>query len=878
MKHRLHTATTFLLMSGFALHPAVLLSVIFCAAAITPTFGWQPAIDRPAPIPLLPLTSPTFPVPLPDVPLPGLTLPEVPTSISVRFPIDGGHVAIPPGERHSFMAFDIAASTALGKTIAKMQFIIVDGAGERILDVAVCGMGAAASISCGEAPRYTQRIDFGGRRSGAFTLSTQLMDSEDEVVSKVVSFGLMESKLQPVSTFVGKHPRLSPLPAIHFDHYNTSVTDLEAPSSDAELRLQNKYRGERLGRYIGRLGLCLNFMVDPNGHLLGFCGDPTGIWGKNKGIDFDLVLFNAANFNSMDTKKITNVKGPGNNACDAKESKKAPLNLGYFVMDNLGQVIYADQNNNIQFVRAQENDRGKLRLFETRPIPAAAKTIPGMPASFRLTADVHQIAQVMPDYTDGYWFTGTGSSEHAAFVGHIAADETIDFFYPFNQDHGVNELIENGIAMDNTGVYVLTDHALYKFEDTGAGGRLIYLHDYRRATTCKPGTIAHFGSGSTPTLVGDDLVAITDNADGRVNVVVLDRTNDEDSFGREICSVPVFSSGQSANENTLIGYHNSLFVQNWHGAPNKTNGKTDHMTPGLWRIDVASDRSGCSVVWRNDNVGATATARLSTKTGVIYMPIENWAANRLQLAFVDFHTGRETRERMELGRLNINYGPLRDAIADWKNIPSRNQILMMPIYVVPNGRLVQPVYGGMKIISDSEVRINVPRQGITLFPEEDRGGRARNFTAADNDLRSIELDDSASSLQVLSGTWEVCQRRDFLGWCLLVSATTPPSPINLRSFDLNNEISSLRPVTTPRSGITLFRDRGRRGLSHNFTEADRDLSQMRLNDKASSLEVHTGSWDVCRRKDFEDCVVVSTSVDDLRTIGLNDRITSLRPR
>ncbi len=178
---------------------------------------------------------------------------------------------------------------------------------------------------------------------------------------------------------------------------------------------------------------------------------------------------------------------------------------------------------------------------------------------------------------------------------------------------------------------------------------------------------------------------------------------------------------------------------------------------------------------------------------------------------------------------------------------------------------------------------NNATQGITLFSQTSLRNRGRNFTSGSQDLmrfgpdlREIGRDDSTSSLQVLSSNWEVCERRDFLGWCLVVQAG---QVINrLSDFSINNEISSLREITTPRTGLTLFKDRERQGLSRNFTDENRDLTQMNLNDQASSLAVHTGTWEVCRKKDFQDCVMVNANEDDLRTRGIDNRITSLRPR
>ena len=630
----------------------------------------------------------TLPVPA------GIEPQQAGTRIAVAFP-NTGDVVETGDSGASTQAFELSVTTAVSNTIQRFNFRVLHADGTIVLEKDVCGMGASSSPECGNNPRFSEAVDLSGAGGGTYRLAVQALDSEGDAVSRVVEFQIplravvtadaelagFDGELIPQRSLMARHPRLAPLPAIHFDHYNSSVTDFPTPDVTDDLTLTRKNRG----RSSRNLGLCLNFMVDPAGNLLGFCGDPDGLYGK-LGVEFHLALFNNDTLSTLDEMNITEVPGPGNNKCGGKEGKKAPLNLGYFVMDNLGRVIFSDKDNVMKFAGA---DRAGRKLVEFKTVDISRLEVPGMSASFRLAPKSHQVAQIMPDYDDGYWFTGGGKPEHAAFLGHLNSDDQIDFFYEFSLDHGVREKIENGVAIDATGIYVLTDFALYKFEDTGSGARRVFMHDYKRASSCKPGTIAHSGSGSTPTLLGNDLIAFTDNADGRVNVVVVDRRNRTPVASRLICEVPVFHEGQSANENSLIGYHNSVIVQNWYNAPNKTNGRTRRMQPGIWRVDVAPDRSSCAVKWANDAIGTTATARLSTTTGLIYMPIENWREDKLELAFVSFETGEEVRPRLRLGELD-------NRVID--KFPEANQILMMPIYALPDGRLVQPVYVGMRVV------------------------------------------------------------------------------------------------------------------------------------------------------------------------------------
>ena len=82
------------------------------------------------------------------------------------------------------------------------------------------------------------------------------------------------------------------------------------------------------------------------------------------------------------------------------------------------------------------------------------------------------------------------------------------------------ERIVNSFATDETGgVFIVSDHAMYRF-DSGRRGRprVTWRETYDRGSTQKPGQLSQ-GSGTTPTLVGRDLVVITDNADPRMRVV-----------------------------------------------------------------------------------------------------------------------------------------------------------------------------------------------------------------------------------------------------------------------------------------------------------------------------------------------------------------------
>ena len=120
-----------------------------------------------------------------------------------------------------------------------------------------------------------------------------------------------------------------------------------------------------------------------------------------------------------------------------------------------------------------------------------------------------KIISALPDWSGRLWFASTQRRRGDGRPGSGAV-----------RSRPLGEPIGNSFAVDETGgVYIVTDAALYRFE-AGADGapRRCWRETYENTGIQKPGQ-TEAGSGTTPTLMGDGLVAITDNADP-MNVVV----------------------------------------------------------------------------------------------------------------------------------------------------------------------------------------------------------------------------------------------------------------------------------------------------------------------------------------------------------------------
>jgi uncharacterized protein YcfJ len=79
--------------------------------------------------------------------------------------------------------------------------------------------------------------------------------------------------------------------------------------------------------------------------------------------------------------------------------------------------------------------------------------------------------------------------------------------------------------------------------------------------------------------------------------------------------------------------------------------------------------------------------------------------------------------------------------------------------------------------------------------------------------------------------------------------------------------------------ISLYQDDGWRGRVYAAGGAVPDLARVGFNDRASSVIVERGRWEVCDDANFRgNCMILRQgSYDSLRGMGMNDRISSLRP-
>jgi hypothetical protein len=211
------------------------------------------------------------------------------------------------------------------------------------------------------------------------------------------------------------------------------------------------------------------------------------------------------------------------------------------------------------------------------------------------------------------------------------------------------ERIENSLAVDETGgVYIVSDHALYRFD---AGWRsepvITWREAYDRGTRQKPGQFSQ-GSGTTPTLMGSELVAITDNADPYMQVLVYRRAA-QVAGPRLVTAVPVFGAYEGATENSLVATDRSIVVENnygYYGAGATTGGQATVL--GVSRVDIAGSGQG-AVVWTSAERVPSLITKASLATGLIYTYTKDpgpGTTDAWYFTAIDFHSGRTVWKRL----------------------------------------------------------------------------------------------------------------------------------------------------------------------------------------------------------------------------------------
>ena len=395
---------------------------------------------------------------------------------------------------------------------------------------------------------------------------------------------------QPIASFpVPQNPFLAPngRSNMHNDAYGTNAYSWSGPLGRKPVVTSALYGVDE----------CATLAFDSGGRIVGLCGELSGPV---------LRLINPSTLGV-----IAGMGLPGRKA-DPTVNPLSDLCGGtYFYLDQSNRVVVATTNRHIEVVADTGHSFVLQHTYDLSSV---------VPSDDCLIA-------LMPDWSGHVWFeTGNG------IVGELDPGPGIARTVQL-----AGEIIDNSFSVDETGgVYVVSDHAMYRFGLNDSGAPVItWRSPYDRGSVQKPGQLAQ-GSGTTPTLFGSNYVGITDNADPQMHVNVYDR-----STGQFVCSAPVFAPGASDTENSMVGVGNSLFVENNYGyqGPQSTAlGKTT--SPGIARVDVAG--GACSVAWTSQQIAPTSVPKASLANGLLYVYTKPAALleDAWYLTALDLRTGR----------------------------------------------------------------------------------------------------------------------------------------------------------------------------------------------------------------------------------------------
>ncbi len=282
----------------------------------------------------------------------------------------------------------------------------------------------------------------------------------------------------------------------------------------------------------------------------------------------------------------------------------------YFFLDNQERVVLVDSDQVLRVVAIDDTADGP-HFVEQESYDLVSYVTErdcfSDPDNLEPIGNCDAVTSVLPDWEGTYWW-----------VSRFGVVGTVD---PETGDVRTivldGEEIENSFAVGPDGVFIVSDHAMYSFRAADDGTpEVVWRETYNRSDDSRPGQISH-GSGSTPTLLGSDLVAIGSGADP-IEVVVMHRASEVEGE-RTLCTVPVFERGASASENSPIGVDSSVIIQNTFGYQNMTTLEGGLSVPGgLVRVDIDRDAGSCSIAWESGVPAPSATAKLSVGSGLVY--------------------------------------------------------------------------------------------------------------------------------------------------------------------------------------------------------------------------------------------------------------------
>lgn len=392
---------------------------------------------------------------------------------------------------------------------------------------------------------------------------------------------------QPIGLGIRQHPRLAAngTGTVHNDGWSTDSYPGPGPLGESP-SVDTAWHG---------IEGCATLAFDTQDRLVALCGDTSGPV---------LHVLDPETMRAQDTLELP--ARPDDDGCGASA----------FFLDDQDRAVTATTEREIVAVTTADG-RGDPDLT--------------IQTSYDLSGEVPEedcLVALMPDWGGRTWFA--------------SEDGRVGFVDPGT---GKVQLLELGeeitsslTAGEDGGIYAVTVEALYKLGVDPAGRPTVRWRTiYDRGTEQKDGQPSR-GSGTTPTILPSGLVAITDNADPKMNVQFY-AVDDGDL----VCQQTVFEDGESATAGSLVAVGPSgVVVENTYGYTGLLRTVLGRTTPGgLARVDVVDGE--CGVVWTSDQVAPTSVAKVSLATGLVYAYTKRRSVlgvNAWYFTAIDARTGR----------------------------------------------------------------------------------------------------------------------------------------------------------------------------------------------------------------------------------------------
>jgi len=330
---------------------------------------------------------------------------------------------------------------------------------------------------------------------------------------------------------------------------------------------------------------------------------------------------------------------------------------GYFYLDNQDRAVVPTFTGHILTIKVSGNIFVKVRDVDVTHITQGSG-----------------IQSALPDWSNRLWFVTVSGQ-----VGMITTSGVVK-----NYRLPAAETIANSFAMDESGgVFIVSTHALYRFDVKYGKPVVTWRQPYDNGSRIKPGQVSQ-GSGTTPTLVGSAAskgggsVAITDNADPKMNVLVYRRG--KAGPGPALCQQPIFADDLGSDENSLVSVPGGLIAENNYGyegpIPADVTTRSPDTEPGLVKVAVNYATGGCHIAWNNTTIRIpTVVSKASLGAGLLYTYTHPsaaelpWKALLLPNALapeswfftaVDLRTGKQVWSKLTGSNLgfNNNYAPV----------------------------------------------------------------------------------------------------------------------------------------------------------------------------------------------------------------------------